>query len=197
MFLKKIILICVVLWVAYVYFAYSKTNTEPVAYVTPEASTERVAEDIIRDVFGTQIRRTGETSPMPSVASVRSINQADGTVALDMRVHLYGAKEHGVLTSLLSNSKKLFPRLIADEKLKGYNEFRLYGSLLMRDRNGNESEDWISKVFLTRNAAQEIAWDKTDTTNLHFLLTKKNDGKNCTYWVHGGILSKISWLNAK
>ena len=178
--MKKLILICIVLWGAYIYFADTKPASDPVAYVTAETSTERVAEDIIRDVFGAQIRRAGETTPMPSVESIKSINQADGTAALDMRVHL-----------------KLFPRLAADERLKGYNEFRLYGSTLMRDRNGNESEDWVSKVFFTRRAIEDIAWDKTDTTDLHFLLTKKNDGTNCTYWIHGGILAKISWLNTK
>lgn len=194
--MKKFILICIVLWAAYVYFADSKTSNDPVAYVTPDGTAERVAEDIIRDVFGAQIRRLGEANPMPSVESIRSINQADGTVALDMRIHLYGATEHGVLTSLLSNSKKFFPRLIADEKLNGYNEFRLYGSLLMRDRNGNESEDNISKIFFTRKAIPTVDWDK-DSAELHFILTKMNDGKNCTYWVHGGILAKISWLNKK
>ena len=195
--MKKLILICIVLWGAYIYFADTKPASDPVAYVTAETSTERVAEDIIRDVFGAQIRRAGETTPMPSVESIKSINQADGTAALDMRVHLYGTTEHGLLINLLGNSKKLFPRLAADERLKGYNEFRLYGSTLMRDRNGNESEDWVSKVFFTRRAIEDIAWDKTDTTDLHFLLTKKNDGTNCTYWIHGGILAKISWLNTK
>ena len=62
----------------------------------------------------------------------------------------------------------------------------------MRDTgNGQVSEANVTKVFFTR---ETIDWGKIDTTDLHFLLTKMNDGKNCTYWLHGGILSKVSHL---
>ena len=169
----------------------TKHNTE---YITAETSTERIAEDIIRDVWGARSHRTGEDKSLTRVISIKSIPQVDGTLALDMRIHIEGATEHGVLIGLLDGSKKLFPKLAADEKLKGYNEFRLYGSLPMRDRNGNESEDNISKVFFTRKAIDIVDWKK-DSPDLHFVFTRMNDGKNCTYWVHGGILAKISWLN--
>lgn len=170
---------------------YEDRNTE---YITAETSTERVAEDIIRDVWKARSNRTGEDKNLTRVRSITSLPQADGTLALDMRIHIEGATEHDVLIRLLDHSKKLFPKLAAEEKLKGYNEFRLYGSLPMVDRYGNVSEDWVSKVFFTRKAIDAIDWKK-DSTDLHFVFTRMNDGKNCTYWVHGGILAKISWLN--
>lgn len=168
-------------------------NTE---YITAENSTERVAEDIIRDVWGARSNRTGEDKSLTRVRSITSLPQVDGTLALDMRIHIEGATEHGVLIGFLDHSKKLFPKLASEEKLKGYNEFRLYGSIPMVDRNGNESEDNISKVFFTRKGIEAVDWNK-DSSDLHFVFTRMNDGKNCTYWVHGGILAKISWLNKK
>ena len=169
-------------------------NNNAVGYATTEGTPERVAEDVIRDVWRAVSYRSGE-DPIRRVEAIKSIPQADGTLALDMRIHIEGATEHGVLTGLLNHSKKLFPKLATNEKLNGYNEFRLYGSLPMSDGRGRASEDYISKVFFTRKAIKEVAWDKTETPDLHFVLSKMNDGKNCTYWVHGGILSKITWLN--
>lgn len=194
--MKKIVLLIFVIAMVYGFIQGWCANNA-VEYVTAENTPEHVAEGIIRDVWGTRSNRESMTGEIiPRVKSVKSIPQADGTLALDMRIHIEGATEHGVLTGLLDHAKKLFPKLATNEKLNGYNEFRLYGSLPMTDGHGNVSEDYISKLFFTRKAVQEIAWDKIDTPDLHFLLSKMNDGKNCTYWVHGGILSKIEWLKS-
>lgn len=192
--MKKVVFLCIVIALGYAFFQDWSANNEPVEYMTPEGTAERVAEDIIRDVWGARSRRIGEKEPVTRVKSIKTIPQADGTLALDMRIHIEGANEYGVWNGLLDHVKKLFPKFIAESKLDGYNEFRLYGSLPMQDRNGNISEDNISKVFFTRKAVQEISWDKVDNNDLHFLLMKKNDGKNCTYWIHGGILSQVPHL---
>lgn len=114
--MKKIIFLCIVLGLGYAFLQDMQANNEPGEYMTAESSSERVAEEIIRDVWGARSRRAGEEKPVTRVISIKSIPQVDGTIALDMRIQ-------------------------------------------------------------------------------HFVLSKKNDGKNCTYWVHGGILSKIKWLN--
>ena len=192
--MKKIFLLVFVVGLVYAYVQDRQANNA-VEYITPKNTPERAAEEIIRDVWGTRSHRAGDEA-VRRVREIRSIKQADGTFALDMRIHIEGATEHGVLTGLLDHAKKLFPKLVADERLNAYNEFRLYGSLPMSDGRGNVSEDHISKLFFTRKAIQEVAWEKTDTPDLHFVLSKKNDGKGCTYWVHGVILSKITWLKS-
>ncbi|MBQ7732483.1 MAG: hypothetical protein IJT58_00500 [Synergistaceae bacterium] len=174
--------------------AYAWWWSDDTPYVTPENTNERIAEEIIRDVWGSTSRRTGEENPITRVIAIKGIPQADGSQALDMRIHIEGATEHGVLMGILTHINKLFPKLIAEEKLNAYNEFRLYGSLPMKDQRGNVKEDWVSKVFFTRKAAQQVSWDKIDTFDLHSVLSSMNDGKDCTYWVHGGILSRITWL---
>ncbi len=190
--MKKFFWVCFAVALVCAFFK-DRHDNNAVEYVTAEGTPERVAEGIIRDVWGARSHRAGE-EPIKRVEVIRSIPQVDGTLALDMRIHIEGATEHGVLTGLLDHAKKFFPKLVANEKLNGYNEFRLYGSLPMTDGRGHVSEDYISKVFFTRKAIQEVAWDKTKTPDLHFVLSKMNDGKNCTYWVHDGILSKIGWL---
>ena len=194
--MRKYFILCLVL--VFLTSAVNEVNawwwSDDTPYVTSENTNERAAEDIIRDVWGSTSRRAGEETPITRVVSIKSIPQADGTQTLDMRINIDGATEHGVLMGILMHINKLFPRLLAEEKLNDYNEFRLYGSLPMKDQRGNVKEDWVSKVFFTRKAIQEVSWDKIDTIDLHDVLSKMNDGKDCTYWIHGGILSRIKWL---
>lgn len=191
--MKKVLGICFILLVVFA-LSHKKQAEKAVDYVTAEGTPERVSESIIRDVWGALCHRSATDETVQRVESIKTVPQANGTLALDMRVRLGGATEHGVLSGLLDHVRKLFPKLLAEEKLNGYNEFRIYGSLPMVDNHGNGEEMGISKVFFTRSAAQKIQFDKIDYSELHGLLTKISDGKNCTYWVHGGILSKISWL---
>ena len=171
--MKKIFLLIFVVGVIYAYIQDRQANNA-VEYVIAEGTPEPAAEEIIRDVWGTRSNREALTGEIiPRVREIRSISQSDKTLALDMRIHIEGATEYGVLTGLLDHAKKLFPKLAADERLNGYNEFRLYGSLPMSDGRGTVSEDYISKLFFTRKAIQDIAWDKTDTPDIHFVLSKK------------------------
>ena len=199
--MKKIVyavLLCLVFVLAQSSGAFAwwwSSEEDDTPYVTSADTAERAAEILIRDVWGSKSRRAGETESITRVKAIRSIPQADGTLALDMRIHIEGSTEYGVWDNVLRNAKELFPKFLKDKNLAGINDFRLYGSLPMRDKgSGYVSEDNVSKLFLTRDSIGKIDWEKTDTTDLHFLLIKMDDGKNCTYWLHGGILSKVSHL---
>lgn len=198
--MKKIILICVVIALGYAFLQDSETNKvvhEPVGYVTSDGTPERIAEDIIRDIWDStnNWRRLDESLPNARVVSIHSIPQADGTTALDMRVRIERqTTESEVIFKYLDKVMQLMPKLVSAENLANYDEFRLFGSLPMMDQNRNISEDGITKLFITRNLAQKINWSEANGYDLHHYLTRISDGKNCTYWIHGGILSNAKYL---
>ena len=165
-------------------------------YVTSADAPERAAEDIIRDVWGAENdwARLEKSLQTGRVVSVRIIPQADKTSALDMRVRIDSPNTYAMtIINCLQSVCKLIPKLLLSEKLSGIDEFRLYGSLPM-SHGGNITEDIITKLFMKRELAQNISWDKANAVDLCKYLLKINDGKNCTYWVHGVILSGVEWL---
>lgn len=168
-----------------------------IPYVTSEDTVERVAEDIIREVWGAENnwQQLDESLPTARVVSIRSIPQINGTLALDMRVRLERqVTESELIFKYLDKVQELMPKLLSEGKLKGHDEFRLFGSLPMMDIERNISESGITKLALTRTLAQKITWDQANGYDLHHYLMRLNAAKKCTYWIHGGILSQAKWL---
>lgn len=170
--------------------------SDDMPYVTSADTPERAAEKIIRDVWKAKNdwARLSETLPTVRVASVKIIPQADKTSALDMRVRIDSPNTYAMtVINCLQSVCELMPKLLSSEKLSGIDEFRLYGSLPM-SHGGKITEDIITKLFMSRELAQNIPWDEANAVDLCKYLLKINDGKNCTYWIHGVILSGIDWL---
>ena len=197
--MKKIFILVFVVVLVYAYMQDRQINStfeNTVEYVTPEETSERAAEEIIRDVWGMSNYwwRLDESLPPGRVVSVRIIPQIDKTSALDMRVRIDSPNTYAMtVINCLDSVCKLMPKLLSSEKLSGIDEFRLYGSLPM-SHGGNITEDIITKLFMKRELAQSISWDKANAVDLCKYLMKINDGKNCTYWLHGVILSGVEWL---
>lgn len=168
-----------------------------IPHVTSEDTVERIAEDIIREVWGAENnwQRLDESLPTARVVSIRSIPQINGTLALDMRVRLERqVTESELIFKYLDKVQKLMPKLLSEDKLKGHDEFRLFGSLPMMDIERNIHEDGITKLSMTRSLAQKITWDNANGYDLHHYLMRLSAAKKCTYWIHGGILSQAKWL---
>lgn len=199
--MKKYFALCIVFLVI---FIVSETKTgawwwseDDTPYITSEDTKERAAENIIRDIWESKVswKTLDKSLSDERVISIQSISQVDGTLALDMRIRLdRSSTESQIIFLMLGKLKKFMPKLLADNNLSSYNEFRLFGSLPMSDKNGKISGDNILKIFFTRSAAEKIQWDKFDDYNLHHLLIKLNSKKECTYWINGNILSKAKWL---
>lgn len=199
--MKKYFALCIVFLVIFIVsetkagaWWWSKDDTP---YITSEDTKERTAENIIRDIWESKVswKTLDKSLSDERVISIQSIPQVDGTLALDMRIRLdRSSTESQVIFLMLGKLKKFMPKLLADNNLSSYNEFRLFGSLPMSDKNGKISGDNILKIFFTRSAAEKIQWDKFDDYNLHHLLIKLNSEKECTYWINGNILSKAKWL---
>ena len=192
--MKKVIILVVLAIAGYVY-VLDWFADRAVEYVTPEGSVERAAEDLIRDIWGAQNHWQEENMPKSRVVSVKSIPQVDETQALDMRIRIDSrVTESEIIFGVLRNLRKFIPKLLADEKFNPYNEFRMFGSLPM-SKSGYVSEDGVFKLCLTRSEASKISWGEIDEVSLHKLLlpVEKRDAK-CTYWFHGGILSRAKYL---
>ena len=193
--MKKVLLLIFVVGLIYAYIQ-DRQASNAVEYITVEGTPERAAEEIIRDVWKAKNdwARLSETLPTVRVASVKIIPQADKTSALDMRVRIDSPSTYAMtVINCLQSVCELMPKLLSSEKLSEINEFRLYGSLPM-SHGGNITEDIITKLFMSRELAQNIPWDEANAVDLCKYLLKINDGKNCTYWIHGVILSGIDWL---
>ena len=168
-------------------------SSDPVPYVTSEDTQERVAEDIIRDKWEAKAYRRDETAPNTRVVAVKIIPQVDSTNAMNMVIRIDSAvTESELIFGFFRKLEKFMPALLNESKLAEINEFRIYGMLPMV-HNEVVSEDYVMKLFLQRNIAQKISWD-VNGYDLHHYLTRINDGKNCTYWIHGGILSRAKYL---
>ncbi len=197
--MKKVLFLIFALVVLYAYIQDRQVNDSfenTVEYVTSEGTSERAAEEIIRNVWGVANYwwHLDKSLPPGRVISVKIIPQADKTSALDMRVRIDSPNTYAMtVINCLQSVCELMPKLLSSEKLSGINEFRLYGSLPM-SHGGNITEDIITKLFMSRELAQNIPWDEANAVDLCKYLLKINDGKNCTYWVHGVILSGIDWL---
>ncbi len=198
--MKKYFALCLV----FIFFASAATNSnawwwskDDTPYVTSENTNERAAEDIIRDVWETKVswKRIDESLSEERVVSIRTIAQVDGSKALDMRIRLDSTStESEVIYRLIRKFRETLPKLLADNKLSDYKEFRIFGSLPMSDKYGRTSEDNVCKIFFTRSVAEKIQWDKFNDYGLHHLFLRLNNEGECTYWIHGGILSKAKYL---
>ncbi len=194
--MKKIFLIIFVVYCAYAFYNDWSYNSQPVEYVTPEDSVERVTENLIRDVWGDkhhwEADKKEKEYPISRVISIRTYDQVDGTKAIDMRIRankLGTASEF--IFDILKQIQKFFPKCLAEDKLSGYNEFRFYFSHPMT----SSRESNVVKLCLTRSEAQKISWEELDVLQLHKLLTSlaKTDNK-CEYWIHGSILSEAKYV---
>lgn len=197
--MKKILLLIIVVGLIYAYTQDRQVNNSfenTVEYVTPEGTPERATEDIIRDTWGMANYwwHLDKSLSPGRVASIRIIPQADKTSALDMRVRIASLNTYAMtVINCLDSVCKLMPKLLSSEKLSGINEFRIYGSLPM-SHGGNITEDIITKLFMKCELAQKIPWSEANAVDLCKYLLRINDGKNCTYWLHGAIKSGIDWL---
>ena len=91
--MKKVLLLIFALGVLYAYIQDRQVNDSfesTVEYVTSEGTSERVAEEIIRNVWGVANYwwHLDKSLPPGHVISVKIIPQADKTSALDMRVRI-------------------------------------------------------------------------------------------------------------
>ena len=188
--MKKILLACLFLYLGYVGFQDWKAGNA-VQYVSPEGSKERVAENIIRDKLGT-ITNWADENKKARVISVQSIPQVQtGKLALDFRVRFDDTiSENAFIHTLLWRAgRECLASLLNDENLKDYDEFRLYGAVNMSGSNGKSNEEFVAKLFMNRAMGEKFNWDRSPK-ELHSALMKLNGTDDCTYWVHGGILSR-------
>ena len=188
--MKKILFVCLVVYLAYTAFQDWQAN-KAVDYVTVEGTPERVAENIIRDKLGTLTNWTDENKKA-RVISVQSIPQVQtGKLALDFRVRFDDTiSENAFIHTLLwRGGRECLASLLNDENLKNYDEFRLYGAVNMSSSNGKGSEEFVAKLFMNRATGEKFNWDRSPK-ELHSELMKLNGAEGCTYWVHGGILSR-------
>ena len=85
--MKKFIILCFLICLGYVYLQ-DKRTINAVEYVTAEESSERTAENIIRDTLGT-LTNWANDDKKGRVISIQSIPQVQtGKLALDFRVRL-------------------------------------------------------------------------------------------------------------
>lgn len=179
-------LILIVLIAVGWYFAKGFFASEPepeILYVTQEQQTqERMAENIVRDIWGAKTNWEGNE---PRIISIKEIPQIDDTLTLELRLRVDEANvESQIILNLIDNGKPTMEKFFASPELKQYEEVRIYGYLPMVDKYGNVSEDPVAKLFMKRSLANKIAWKNIDSFKYQNILQSENAA---TYWIHPGI----------
>lgn len=151
-----------------------------VPYVTEEKTLSRQVEEIVRKIWGAE---NNWQEAQPRVISISEISQADKNLALELRLRLDDANTGSMVKiNLLDHCKAIMEKIFSDEQFIGYNEVRIYGILLLEDKYGKTFEESVCKLFMTKDLAQKIAWDKIDFLRFQEIL--ETDG---TYWIHNAI----------
>lgn len=127
--MKKVLLLIFVVGLIYAYIQDRQVNDSfesTVEYVTSEGTSERVAEEIIRDVWGVANYwwHLDKSLPPGRVVSVKIIPQADKTSALDMRVRIDSPNTYAMtVINCLDSVCKLMPKLLSSENSAGLMNF--------------------------------------------------------------------------
>ena len=147
--MKKLLAIALVLCFASVVFASSQ-----VPYATQENTLERVAEEIIRDSWGSL---TNWSPPQQRIQRIRIIPQAnDIDVALDVRLgiddNLTAAMIRG---GFIMDCRDSILLLLENPQLEEITEIRFFGSF---EPSGSSAP--VARLVISRNLASQIPWER-------------------------------------
>ena len=169
----------------------NKSQTSDSSIIKTKLTREQAAKIIVTKICGEKSNIDGQDK----IISLSSIPQADNTLTLDLKLRINdNLTQRYIVIGYLTQVMELMQELFADSKMNDYNEIRIYGAFPMKNMYGNVQEEFISKIFLKRSTSAKINWQNLTPDEFHNLLTRINNGKDCTYWMH---ISALKGANLK
>lgn len=175
--MKKFFVVAVLLLIGAWWLGLFEGNKIP--YVTQENTLERSLEKTIMDGMGATTNWDTQR-----VISVRTIEQVENKgIAADVRVRIdesFSPSATGKGFAIAMS--RLIPKLLKDKDLATIQEFRVFGSLRLVDKMGNQKEEPVTKAIITRKHAEKVDWGKLLNEEIPGVF--KMDGD---FWFHPAI----------